>query len=243
MTDITTTATRFASFDLETATPIDPFEKIKISCAAVALEDNDIRIWQGIPHMTRAECAEMVGDFLQIQKDGYTFLTWNGCAFDFRVLAQCSSMTKECAQLAKNHVDMMLLVTFRKGWRLGLEAALQGAELSGKLKTVTLSTGAALDGMDGNLAPELWAAGEYDAVLEYLKEDVLQPLALAKVIQETKVIKWTSGSGRPQRVFVNTMTTVTESMLLPRPDTSWMTDPPTRESFVEWLPGGEGDDG
>jgi uncharacterized protein YprB with RNaseH-like and TPR domain len=226
---------KFASFDLETATPIDPFSDIKISCAAVAIEDGDVNVWKGIPHMNKFACAMMVGDFLQMQKDGYTFLTWNGTAFDFRVLAQSSGMKTECAQLAMSHVDMMLLVTFRKGWRLSLQAALMGARLEGKLKEVTLSTGETIDDMSGLMAIELWQAGEYDAVLAYLREDVLQPLALARKIESQKMISWVSRKGRYQAVSVPKLTTVEETFLLPKPDTSWMTDPPTRESFIEWM--------
>ncbi len=229
---------KFASFDLETATLIDPFEDIKISCAAVASEHQEgptVRYWQGKPWMTRIECREMVYDFLKAQEDGYTFLTWNGAAFDFRVLAQCSGMKEACAQLAMSHVDLMLLVTFRKGYRLSLQAALEGARLEGKLKNVTLSTGETIDDMSGLKAIELWQAREYDAVLDYLEDDVLQPLALARNIDSRKVISWTSRAGRHQLVTVPRLTTVEETFKLPKPYTGWMTDPPTRESFVAWM--------
>ncbi len=92
---------------------------------------------------------------------------------------------EECGELALNHIDMMLLVTFAKGWFLGLQKALTGAGLEGKLKAVTLSDGSELTDMQGAKAPQLWADKEYDAVLAYLKEDVLQPLKLAEYIAET----------------------------------------------------------
>ena len=145
-------------------------------------------------------------------------------------------MFKECAQLALDHIDLMLLVTFRKGWRLSLQSALKGAGLEGKLKAVTLSTGEKITDMSGLKAPELWQAGEYKAVMEYLREDVLQPLALARHVEKYKVIKWISGRGRLQSVYVPKLSTVRECFALPKPDTSWMTDPPARADFVEWMP-------
>ena len=42
----------------------------------------------------------------------------DGCGFDFAVLAQETGMVKECAELAINHVDLMLIVTFQKGYFL-----------------------------------------------------------------------------------------------------------------------------
>ena len=65
----------------------------------------------------------------------------------------------------------MLLVTFQKGYYLGLDKALHGAGLSGKLKKVALSDGTILMEMDGAMAPALWARGEYEAVLTYLRQD------------------------------------------------------------------------
>ncbi len=231
---------KFASFDLETADVADPLWMSEISCAGVALEQELTRPmfvpWSAVPHLSQGDCERMVSDFMHLEEDGYTFLTWNGAGFDFRILAERSGMFNECAQLALNHVDMMLLVTFRKGWRLSLQAALKGAGLEGKLKTVTLSTGEEITDMSGSKAPELWQAGEYQAVFDYLKEDVLQPLALARHIEKYSVIKWTSKNGRLQSVYVPKLITVRECFTLPEPDISWMTDPPTRESFVEWMP-------
>ena len=42
--------------------------------------------------------------------------------------------------------------------------------------------------MDGALAPTLWSQGEYDAVLAYLKQDVVMTLKLAEFVQRTKTI-------------------------------------------------------
>ncbi len=74
---------------------------------------------------------ELVHDLQKLVKNGYTLLTWNGAGFDFQVLAQESGLFEECGELALHHIDMMLLVTFRKGWLLPLQKALEGACLEG----------------------------------------------------------------------------------------------------------------
>ena len=234
---------KLAAFDLEIAKEIpdgvDDWQTVAplgISCAAVALSDEDEpRFWKGIPQMTEAECRSLVTDLQTLQENGYTFLTWNGCGFDFAVLAQESGLKDECAALAMTHVDLMLMVTFRKGWFLSLEKALKGAGLPGKLKEVTLSNGTMVNDMDGAKAPGFWAAGEHEAVLAYLREDVNQMLRLADVIREKKAIRWRSNSGNPQVVSVSKLLAVRECLEIPEPDVSWMDNPPSRQAFVRWM--------
>ena len=236
---------KLAAFDLEIAKllpenvdDLKAHAPLGISCAAVALGDEgETRLWQGVPQMTPAACQDMVQDLQQLVASGYTLLTWNGCSFDFFVAAQESSQFDACADLALTHVDLMLTVTFTKGYYLGLDKALKGAGLGGKRSTVTLRDGSTLDDMSGAKAPALWAAGEYEAVLTYLKDDVAQLIQLADQIRRTRSIQWTSGRGRPQFVAVERFLTVKECFAIPEPDTSWMSSPPTRAQFVDWMPG------
>ena len=151
------------------------------------------------------------------------------------MLAEESGSIQQCGQLALNHVDLMVMVTFTKGWYLSLQAALEGAGMSGKLRSVQLSDGSHLHNMEGSKAPELWAAGEYEAVLAYLKEDVAQLLELAQSVERRGRISWTSRSGNPQQIRFSKLLTVTECLGIPEPDTSWMSDPPTRDQFVDWI--------
>ena len=232
---------KLMSFDLEISKILPEFSgnlfeyaPLGISCAAVA--HDEVVFWQGIPQLSKKECQILVKDLMAYASSGYTFVTWNGCGFDFRVLAQESGMVEECGEMALNHVDLMLLVTFTKGWFLGLDKALQGANIAGKVHEVTLVNGEILYNMDGGMAPELCAKEEYDAVLTYLRGDVEQTLELAKVVQETQRIRWTSGRGKAQSTSVPRLKTVRECFDIPEPDTSWMTDPPRREDFVSWIP-------
>ncbi len=233
---------KFASFDIEIAKVIADdtpdwrsATPLGITCAAVALSGTeDPTFWFGKPQMSREECRTLVTDLQQLVRDGYSLLTWNGSSFDFAVLAEESGMFRECAELNAKHIDMMMIVTFTKGYFLGLQKALVGAGLSGKLKHVTLKDGTPLTDMNGALAPKMWAQGEYDAVLAYLRDDVVQPLRLAEIIERTKKIQWLSNAGKPQSVTVPRLLTVEECFRIPEPDTSWMATPPKRRQFVEW---------
>jgi len=232
---------KLISFDLEISKILPEFSgnlfeyaPLGISCAAVS--HDEVRFWQGVPQLSKEKSQSMVKDLMAYASAGHTFVTWNGCGFDFRVLAQESGMFEECGELALHHIDMMLLVTFTKGWFLGLDKALMGANIAGKVHEVTLANGDILTNMDGGMAPDLWAKEEYDAVLTYLRGDVEQTLALAKVVQESKRIRWTSERGKPQSASVPHLITVKECFDIPEPDTSWMSNPPKRENFVSWIP-------
>ena len=231
---------KFASFDLEIAEDFSPDgdwnENYGITCAAVARTDRPAQFWfERAPRMERPLAQRLVKDLQDFEADGYKIVTWNGCAFDFRVLSDVSGMKEECAELAMNHIDMMLWVTFQKGYYLGLDAALKGMGIKGKKKVVTLSHGLEITDMSGAKAPELWAAEEYDAVLDYLLDDVLQPLELVTKIAEGGHLDWRSKRGNYMTVPVPKLYTVKECFSFAVPDTSWMTNPPTRNGFVEWM--------
>ncbi|MBM2814464.1 MAG: RNase 2 protein [Ignavibacteria bacterium] len=235
---------KFACFDLEIAKEFpnnfgswEKYSPLGITCAALAFSDNDeIKIWKGIPQLSKDETVDLVNMLLEFHNGGYKIVTWNGTSFDFHVLAQESGLYDICGQLALNHFDMMLWVTFQVGYYLSLQTALEGSKLKGKKKEVTLKNGTVIYNMDGAKAPSFWAKGEYDAVLEYLKEDVRQPLLLIKKIIETKRIKWTSKNGKIQFVIMEDIKTVNECFSYPIPDTSWMKNPPKREDFIKWIP-------
>jgi hypothetical protein len=236
---------KFASFDLETHIKLpdeegfdeNVFNDIHISCAAVAYSNKVlIDTWHDYPYISKIDCGVLVTDLLSIMDKGYTIVTWNGTGFDFKLLAYQSGLFKECQYIAENHIDMMLYVTFTKGWYLGLDKALEGAGFDGKLKKVTLSNGDIIENMKGEQAPELWRNKEFDAVLDYLFIDVKEPLYLIDDIMESKKIEWTSNSGKRQRVFIDELLLVKDCFNIPEPDTSWMTNPPTRLQFIDWFP-------
>jgi len=235
---------KFASFDIEIMKEIpegvDDWKTIAplgISCAAMAVSGNlEVFYWQNPDGLTKDECQVMVRNIQEIYSKGYIPLTWNGTQFDFHVLAQESGMYEECAEIALNHVDMMAIVTFSKGWFVGLQAMCDGMGIKGKLHEVKLNDGTLLTEMSGAMAPSLWAKKEYSAVLEYLKDDVLQPLELAHCIELQKQMLWKSKNSNQQSLQVPKMLTVKECFQIPPVDNSWMDNPPKREDFISWMP-------
>lgn len=231
---------KLAAFDLEIAriTPPDSYDLWKyaplcITCAGIAFSDGRYEVHQDSPQLSPAECSALVDRLAALHAEGWTIVTWNGCGFDFRVLAQESGRVQECAALARTHVDLMVHVTFRKGYFLGLDKALAGARLAGKQHGVTLPDGRVIEKM-GPAAPALWAEGHQEVVLRYLKQDCEQTLALAQDVERRKRIDWTASTGRAQFVQVPTLASVEECFKLPEPDVSWMKSPPKRKEFLGW---------
>ncbi len=138
---------KIMSFDLESAKVLPGEVKdiiehmpLGIACAAAfATNDNPI-YWHEPGKLTRDQARALVNDLMAFSLD-HLIVTWNGTAFDFQVLAIESGMIDECAELALNHCDLMLQVTFQKGYYLSLNAAAIGMGLPGKTHEVKLNNG------------------------------------------------------------------------------------------------------
>jgi hypothetical protein len=146
-------------------------------------------------------------------------------------------MWKECADLALNsHCDLMLMSVCALGWRTGLDAFAKGAGVESKLKAVTLKDGSTLHDMSGARAPELWQAGEYDAVLAYLRQDAIATLQVAETAITRRKLRWLSSKGKEWGISLlgGTLPTCAEMLTWPRRDTSWMKDPPNPFKIAEW---------
>jgi len=248
---------KFASFDLESAVGFpddvefteEHFNQLGITCATVALVDTDeiqewhdtdqVRFWysDSVEKLSREDCQEIVRDLSQLVDEGYTLVTWNGTGFDFKLLAVESGMYAECADLAYyHHIDMMLIVVFLRGHFLGLNKALDGIGNAGKLHEVRLTDGTLLVDMKGKLAPELWARGEFDAVLTYLNYDVTEPLAVLQFIYKNKSIQWVTARGSYQSFHVPSMYSVRELYETLPDNSNWGKFNITKEQFVAWMP-------
>jgi hypothetical protein len=95
--------------------------------------------------------------------------------------------------------------------------------------------------MDGALAPSLWAAGEYDAVIEYLRQDCQTTLDIAYRALEVGELAWVSGKrDTPRWIVLDSdedgfvLPTVRECLEWRVPDTSWMDEPKRRQQVMEW---------
>jgi hypothetical protein len=159
---------------------------------------------------------------------GYTLLTWNGVGFDLDILAEESGMRKECNRLTLAHVDMMFHVLCRLGYGVSLDAAARGTGVDGKP-----------EGMNGKLAPTLWAEGKREEVLRYVAQDVRTTLELARVCESWGERRWVARSGKVRCMTLGEgWLTVREALGLPLPDTSWMDEPWPRERFTGWTGAG-----
>jgi len=230
---------KYLAFDIET-TRIMPegvadwkkYRPLGISCAATMPSDGEITLWYGktpsgdyASQMSADETQELVKHLQTQVEAGYMILTWNGLGFDFDILAEESGMHPACKQIAIEHTDMMFHVFCLKGYPLGLDKAAKGMGLEGKPP-----------GISGEMAPRMWAEGQFQEVLDYVQQDVRTLLELAHAIDLERQLRWVSNSGRPQRLSLPSgWLTVKESQNLPLPDTSWMSNPWPRSKFTKWL--------
>jgi hypothetical protein len=174
--------------------------------------------------MTEMECIALVQRLRKATDQGYTVLTHNGVGFDLDILAEESGMHSECAELAMSSVDTCLLVHCHKGFPVGLEAIAKGMGLSGKT-----------EGMNGALAPQMWAEGKYTEVLDYCAQDVRSTLEVALEIERRRALTWISKSGRRNHLTIQKLLTAAESLQLPEPNISWMDSPILRSRFTAWM--------
>jgi hypothetical protein len=231
---------RYLAFDIETAKVIPDGEHdlkahrpLGISCVATLASDtHEMRLWHGAPvegqlgdRMNTEEAADFVRFLAEQQQAGYAILTWNGLGFDFDILAEESGQWQTCAALAMDHVDMMFHVFCRQGYGIALDRAAKGLGLAGKTP-----------GMNGALAPKLWAEGARQKVLDYVAQDVRTTLEVARESERRGQLDWIARSGftRSMPLPPGGWLTVGEALALPEPDTSWMSNPWPRSKFTGW---------
>ena len=203
-----------------------------ITCAATLIPGEEPVLWYGIEEeggysacMPQVEAARLVNYLQSAAHQGWKILTWNGLSFDFDVLAEESGCLDACRDLAMNHYDMMFQVFCLKGFPLALDTAARGMGLRGKV-----------EGMSGDQAPILWRQGRQRKVLEYVAQDVRTTLEVALAVEHSGSLRWTSKSGRPAYLpLPQGLIPAHQAACLPEPDTSWMSAPMRRGSFMEWL--------
>lgn len=229
----------YLAFDIEIAKDLPEGEPdwkqhrpLGITCAAMLTSKDDRpSLFYSLnprggyaPAMSKSDLYEVVR-FLEYKVNkGYTILTWNGLSFDFDVLAEETGMYTLCADLAMHHVDMMYHIFCLRGHYLGLDKAAKGLGLPGKT-----------EGMTGAAAPQLWAQGEQAKVLQYVAQDVRTTLDVALAAERIGGVQWTSASGRLNMIDIDRWLPVAEAQCIPYPDTSWMSNPVSRDQFTAWM--------
>ena len=226
---------KYLAFDIETAKVMPEHEPnwrscrpLGIACAATLLSDTDESVlWHGAvsDRLSQQDAANLVQYLKTKAGKGYTIATWNGVGFDFDILAEESGMLAECRELAMNHVDMMFHILCKKGFGVSLQAAAKGMGLAGKP-----------EGMNGAMAPILWADGKREAVLDYVAQDVRTTAELVTQCEDCGRLRWIAKSGKLRTMALpDGWLTVEEAEQLPEPNTSWMTDPWEKAKFTAWL--------
>jgi len=227
---------KLLSFDLEISNEFEDeaghprsYREMGISCAAVLAEDSSVPVyWHSPDRLSEQVVARMVDDLEDYVNNGYTLVTWNGLAFDFRTVAENAPVeyfSRVCA-LARNHWDIMLQFVITKGYRLGLDACAKGCNVQTKKD---------LDGGHGENVPRLWREGRYEEVLYYLGGDVETTMQVAKFVRDNRGFDWVSKSGRNNSVTLGRPLIVSECMSRRVPPQSWITDPPKIEDMAGWM--------
>jgi RNase_H superfamily len=229
------------TFDLETTEDMK-----QITCAAVCeYGHKPVTFYSGDGvSLIEPDIMDLL-DYLYQLHEGYnTIITWNGASFDFKLIhsliSSHPSLTKVVKEITRAHVDYMYFIFCCLGYPVSLENACAGTKVPGKSKYVTLKDGSkAVAG--GAQAPLLWDAGETNAVLEYLCEDVSSLMRLAVEWRYKSKATWLSKSGKLKTLDMRTPSgdevelTVDYCNSIPVPDTSWMTSPKSRNDFTGWL--------
>ena len=232
---------KYLAFDIEIAQKLPEggrdwktLRPLGITCAATLTGDTDkLVLWHSLINdqpanrMNQPDVARLVDYLITRANDGYTILTWNGLGFDFDILAEESGMFAQCKQLAfeMEHVDMMFHVFCKLGYPVGLDRAAKGMGLAGKT-----------EGMNGALAPQLWAEGKHQKVLNYVAQDVRTTLELAHTSDHRGYLRWITRRGSGKKMSLPSgWLTVREALALPEPDTSWMSKPWPRSKFTGWI--------
>lgn len=237
------TQKNFLAFDVEISAILPDGETdwwahapLGISCWAMAGvgRDGEIQTMTGhgkdedgkpTERMTRGECVDLVQRLRLHALRGYTLVTHNGTAFDWRLLAMESGLHDLCVELALHHsVDTLLHPFCIKGFPIGLDAIAKGLGLDGKP-----------DGMNGALAPQMWRDGKRQEVLDYVRQDAITSLEVALAVEQRCGLSWITKAGRTSHMVIPKWLTVFEALQLPEPDTSWMDSPISREQFTEWM--------
>lgn len=232
---------KYLSFDIETAKITSDDEDFMsqrpfgISCYAIAWPTDKYGVQTKVSHgvkadgtpsaqMSRQECIALVNGLISAAAKGYVILAHNGVSFDLSVLAEESGLYKECAELAMNSVDPCLQIHCMKGYPLGLDAIARGMKLAGKP-----------EGMNGSMAPKMWADGNYEEVLAYVTQDVRVALDVVLAVEKRGGLSWITKTGKLSSLPIRRWLTASEALKLPEPDTSWMDSARPRSHFTAWM--------
>jgi hypothetical protein len=224
------------AFDIETANLIAPDADLDsagpllISCSAAVTDTGLLRHWymkdeRGAPHGTldAATALDMLQWLRQQQLAGVKVCAWNGLSFDLRWISHAAGDRKLAAEIALDLYDPMFQFMCQRGFPIGLASVGEALGIGEKKL------------MSGADAPQEWASGNRQRVLDYVAGDCRITEAIVARIVELREVRWKTKKGTLSREPMRALLKVRECLALPLPDTSWMGEPIPREKFYAWL--------
>lgn len=210
---------RHCFFDLET-TGVGP--DAQITCGATAWNDGSVKAWHGEAGKTMpSDVAIALARELLGADEVYTF---NGAAFDLRLLYQLSKV-EELKQLALRHRDLMVDFWAENRYFTSMES----------LAAPTLGVGKS---NNGGWAATAWFDGEHEAVLDYCKRDVEVLRELIAQATLTGKLTRVSKAGRKSAWVLpsldGTVRTVSAASAAVAPAPTWMKTEPKPGPDLSW---------
>lgn len=214
--------------DVQEGTNWKNIRPLGITCAS-AVADDFVEPWWGgkseskyNSRMSPKECLEMML-FLKSKTPEYTIVTWNGLAFDFDVAAEECLNKQLGIEMALNHMDIMYQFFCQNGFPVGIDAVCKGSGLPSKI-----------EGMHGDLAPQMWRDGRYQEVIDYNIQDSRMALNVSNFIEAKHGLYWITKKGINKYKYIGNLLKVKDCSNIILPDQSWMTNPMSKEDYLNW---------
>lgn len=226
------------SFDIEIADEIDlqpgddldrhgPFQ---IACVAAVSDRGTLQHWYardaaGVPQraLDARGAREVLLHLREAQRRGTWVCAWNGLSFDLRWLGHAADDLPLAREIALELIDPMFQFFVQRGFPVGLASVADGLGIAEKKL------------MHGADAPKQWAAGNHQAVLDYVAGDCSITEQVIAAIVAGGRFAWRTKKGTLSYEPCPKLRRVRELLDAPAPDTSWMSDPLPRAKFTAWL--------
>lgn len=224
------------AFDIETANllpadaDLDRFGPLDISVAAALAESGASKLFHSMaagkpaPKLDRETAQQLLQWLRQQQQAGARLVAWNGVSFDLQMIGHAAGNLELAAEVALDCFDPMLQFFYRRGFPVGLQAVASGMGLELKKS------------MSGADAPEQWAQGNYQQVIEYVQGDCRITLEVARAIERAREVRWLTKRGTYSSERFSALLRTREVIAGPLPDQSWMDTPIPPERFTRWFP-------
>jgi hypothetical protein len=218
-------------FELRPGDDLDRYGPFDISVAATGIDGEEEVIWlssgpTGKPRrrLSRRRATELLNYLDERQRAGDMLCAWNGLGFDFKWLGHAARNPELAGVVALRSFDPMFQFFNQRGFPVGLAKV---AEAMGIVQTKLMS---------GADAPRRWAAGDHEAVIEYVKGDVQMTTKVVRAIKDLGRVSWVTQRGTPCHETLPVLKPAIAVLDDPLPDQSWMSDPIPRTKFHSWIP-------